>query len=308
MRHSNPRTPTVSYRSLWWAILTCLAGGGVFFSLKFVLHDLGFQTLSEVALHVAIAFIVAFILLIALEFNAKRETHQEMIEYGEQVATNVFWILLKRIIPDGIFAELASLIRSSVIKRDCKYVIVLAKPSTEQAANRMTVRRTTSFVVQNLTNFRTEYVLRSEGPVHRELKVNDQTIPLIEGRNLFPKLVGGERVMSLVQPIPLGSQEEARIYLSGEETKAIEAGSNNYIQSTAVMGLSILVRNEYPERIESTDVDMLHPGRPELRRDELDSWYRFDRAVLPGQGFQITWHIKEECASVDGRREDCVAA
>jgi hypothetical protein len=210
--------------------------------------------------------------------------------YREQVAKDVFGAVLKRMIPDPLFDELVSLMRSEVVKLDCLYSITLKKPKADLPPGLMLVERKTTFTVQNLASYETEYLLRSEGPVHLELKVNDKTVPLEEGKTVRRERRNGNDVMILEYRIPLKAHGKVSVYLAGLETKPIEADANNYIQGTAVLGLTIIVRNEYPERIMSTDVEMIHPGRALLRLDEL-GLYHFERAILPGQGFQITWRV-----------------
>lgn len=281
--------PVPSNGSIWWACAICSTGAVLFFYLQHQLAGIA----SEICLHIATAFLVALILLVALEFKAKRAAHHEMVLYREMVAKDVFGAVLERMIPAPLFAELVSLMGTDVIKEDCAYSITLKKPKGVALRGKMLIERKTTFTLRNLASHKTDFVLRSEAPVHQELKINNQNIDLEEGKNLTRVTRNGRDTMLLEVRIPLEANGTASVYLAGLEPKPIEADLTNYIQRTAILGLRVLLRNEYTEKLSDPEIEMIHPARDKLVPDEF-GFYHFERAILPGQGFTVTWRLKKE--------------
>jgi len=183
-------------------------------------------------------------------------------------------------------------LQSRVVKEDCNYWITLKKPESGDRLGHILVERKSSFTVRNLAKVETEYLIRSEGTSYSELKVNEKIIHLKEGKTLRRRLNKGKEVMALEHRILLAPGGSAKIYIADCEAKPLDS-ETNYIQGTAVIGLTVVVRNEYPERVKDPEVDMLHPGRDDIRKDDFGV-YHFDRAILPGQGFQVLWHLNLE--------------
>jgi len=157
----------------------------------------------------------------------------------------------------------------------------------------MLIERKTTFTLRNLASHKTDFVLRSEAPVHQELKINNQNVDLEEGENLTRVTRNGRDMMLLEVQIPLEANGTASVYLAGLEPKPIEADLTNYIQRTAVLGLKVLLRNEYTEKLSNPEIEMIHPARDKLVPDEF-GFYHFERAILPGQGFTVTWRLKKD--------------
>jgi len=52
--------------------------------------------------------------------------------------------------------------------------------------------------------------------------------------------------------------------------------------------LDVIVHNQVPQEITDLEVQVMHPHFPALTQTSAISW-RFDRALLPGQGFSLIW-------------------
>lgn len=294
------------WRPLFWLLLLAAAG----FYLRVVLRTGSWiigkpdkEVLSDIALHVAIAFLVAAILGVAWEYHAKRLTHRETNRFRELVSRDVFRALLGRIVPPLIVNEINDVLHSEIARDNCKYRIIFKKPYPGMAPDYFVIRREVSYTVKNLLNYHITYVVRSmhsgdvdltapglKGRFHLHLYVDEKDVPLEEGANLFVDANGFTR---LEERVKLGPQEEKRITLHGEEPCLVSAGRNTYLHSTPVCGIEVEVLNESAKGLARWEVQMNHPARNEARLDNMGS-YRLDRAFLPGQGFQVIWSREAE--------------
>jgi hypothetical protein len=291
--------------ALWTSLGICLAGSAVCFLARVPLLDRKWATFAEISTHVGVAFLVAGILLVTLEFNAKRLLHREVREFLDLVAKNVYKALLERIVPPEIFAEMNDLLRAKVIRRHCEYVITFAKPTDDLPAGYFVIRRSLSFRVENLLNISTTFPVRSvyvgyvneEDPTvdvwkdrsyHTGLFINNKEIPIVKGQNLS---VDGD-VIILDQALHLAPKGWADVILLGEEPCRTAAGKNGYVQGTPVIGIRVNVVNEFPEEIGESTVLMHHPASGKMEHFAALNRYSLDHAFLPGQSFEVRWKIK----------------
>ncbi|MES1244467.1 MAG: hypothetical protein ABUT39_22875 [Acidobacteriota bacterium] len=266
------------------------------------------EVLSEGFLHLAIGFLVAGIVVWAIEFDSKRTTHQEIKEFVDLVhqeihdfvdlvSKDVFKAVLERIVPDPVFTEVKNVLLSEVSRTDCRYRITLLRGQAPQGY--FVIRRELGFTVQNRLDrnvffpVRSTHVSDDATPIsleeagrhfHLLLTIDEGTIPLEPNKNLF--LRDGRIVLE--HALMLAPGTSARIFLKGEEQTRIEAGQNSYLQGTPVVGIEVEVKNEYPDVIGVVDVQMNHPSGSAMRRNEFGRYF-LDRAFLPGQGFYIVW-------------------
>ncbi len=270
------------------AVTICLAGAGLFFVLRFYFVSLGWHVVSEVTLHVAVAFLVALIVIVALEYNAHQQTHREVMDFVALVAEQGFQALFRGL-PDSLFAELSALMRSEVVRVDCRYVITFKEGDPKLGPNHALLRRETAFIARNISDHESEYSLDSSNL--SETKINGETVVLgakqLELRESGPAMFSH----SVLLP-PNGS---ASIYLSGEENVSLGAGRFSFVLGTPTVGITIFIRNECPKLLTDLRVLMIHGSRMELRQDK-QGMYRFDRAILPGNGFEVFWNQEIEVA------------
>jgi hypothetical protein len=289
--------------ALWKSLAICFGGALACFLLKYPLREHGWQVSTEIATEVGIAFLVAGVLTLTLEYNAKRLLHREVKRFLDSVAKDVYTALLERVVPEEIFDELNDILRTDVVRRNCEYHIVFAKPYSDMPKGYFVLRRTLTFTVENQLSRRTTFFARSVYAgsedlastawrgrhFHSRLEVNGEDIPLEEGRNLFER----DDQIVLEHPVHLGPHETAEVLLQGEEPCWIEASRTSYIQGTPVIGIRVTLQNEYPEAIGQVAVEMNHPAREEMKYTAAMGRYVLDRAFLPGQGLQIFWHMAE---------------
>lgn len=296
-----PRLRKWGNRDLWKSFLICMLWAFIAFLVhaawgKSLVDKAGNQTeLGALIVHIQHAFIVAGILTLTIEYNARRRTEKETRGFGKRIAHNVFQGLLEHVVPGPVLDEIKSFLRASVIRRECKYVLTFDRPYSEMPADFFVIRRELSFEVENLTTHDTIFPVRSSYSAHPDrvssgwnrqfhlaLEINAKPVPeldkylTVEGNSHF-----------LEYPLRLGPHQRATVYLSGEEPSRIGAGSNSYTQGTTVIGIEVDIRNVYPEAIDQISVFMHHPSH----NDTLykNGRYFLDRAFLPGQGFEIRW-------------------
>ncbi|HXO18490.1 MAG TPA: hypothetical protein VOA87_01045 [Thermoanaerobaculia bacterium] len=255
--------------------------------------------LGEMITHIAVGFLVAGIIIVALEFNAHRLLHRQVHGFLESVSKNVFQALLERIVPKEIFEEMNDILRGKVIRKNCEYVITFAKHYPDMPRDYFVIRRILTFTVENLLNEPTDFPVRSiysgsedlasaawmGRQYHLKLMVDNQQVEIKKGKNLLVR----NGLTVLHHPVHLGSKGSAEVFLQSEEPCRIDASRNSYIQGTPAIGIRVNIHNELPDVIEILSVQMNHPARELMKTTPELGRYVLDRAFLPGQGFEIAW-------------------
>jgi hypothetical protein len=300
---SDRQEPTAGRGSFSRPLVICAIGFVASFWAEYTFGLWHWPVPLEFAREAAIAFLIAAILYAALEYNAERVAHEETIRFRDLVSKDVFQALMGRIVPGPVFHEINDILHSDVVRSDCEYVISFLKPYPEMPPGYFVIRRDVMYVVANLLSRITTFWVRSyhsndlkldatawqERNFHLKLSVNGEEVPLQVGVNLFIEADAA----TFEYPIRLGPRESARVSFRGEEPALVSAGRNTYLQATPGIGLKVEVRNEYAEVIGPWEVQMNHPGRDEVERDDFGR-YVMKRAILPGQGFQVLWKSGKE--------------
>jgi hypothetical protein len=279
---------------IWTSVAICVSLVGLGFWGHFGLAD---PLLSQICLHIAIAAIVAFILILTLEFNARRFSRLEAKQFRDLVSQDVFQALFGRIVPPEVFYEIEDVLRRDTVRRNCRYRITFL-PKEGMPAGYCVIRREVMFDVQNLLNRDVEFDVKSShsndedlgseawphSDFHVGLKINNQAVDL-----KAEHLTVDGNFTRMKYKVALAPGEVKSIWLQGEEPSRISSGRNTYLQGTPVIGIDVEVRNDVP-LIDRVDVSMNHA---EFKAEQDDFGHYFlKRAFLPGQGFQVTWKAK----------------
>ena len=247
-------------------------------------------------MHIAVGFIVAAILTLTIEYNARIRTERETRAFADKVANNVFEGLLTHILTRAVFDEINSVMHSQWIRKDCEYTLTFERPRVGMPGDYCIIRRELLFTVENLTTRSIVFPIRStysahpdrtpetlQSQFHSDLKINGQP----PEQPIEKYMSRGSQSVVLEYPLELGPRKEATVELSGEEWSRVGAGSNSYIQGSSVVGIKVSIQNLYPEQIEDIQVFMHHPSGEDIER--RFNRYSLDRAFLPGQGFEVRW-------------------
>jgi hypothetical protein len=254
--------------------------------------------LRELSFHASLAFTIAFLLTIFVEYNLGRR-HQE------EVAIDVWSAVLRTLAPEAIVDELKYILKGEVTKERLRYTLTFEKPYPGMDANQFVLRRELTFTLTNVTNRKVAFPLETtidarHGYVHlnkngeeitlpRHIKLNldGVEVPLIEGRTLFTE----DRQCRVEKTLKIRRGGSTKVYLCGEEALELSAGGNSYIQVQPSVGLEVIVKNHYEDRLEIRELLLNHPNWAEFGQTE-EQIYKFDGGILPGQGFQVSWSAK----------------
>jgi len=267
--------------------------------------------LGEICLHVSIAFMVAFILTLLVEYNAKLISDREARRQQSKIASNVYSAVMDRLVPPVVARELESILKKPVVKELCIYTLSFLRPYAGLGPSYFVLRREVTFHLKNLLTHALDYPLDSyiekefiesklvsDGdrhfavPRHIKLTVKGEEIKLRDGLNLHVE----KRYIHLEHSVNLAAGETVEIYLSGEEVMPLNDGKSTYVQLTPITNLEVVVHNNYEEKLSIGGIQLNHP-RWESFKPSQDGIYRFSGGILPGQGFEITWHSKEKSKS-----------
>lgn len=302
--------------SLVVSLAICAGLASFCFLLRFIFRDFKLEIASEVALHVGIAFVVSATIIGVIEMRAHRIAARETKRFRYQVSRDVFGALMGRLVPGEVVDEINDVLHFNFVRRNAKYRIIFQRPDKGMPAGYFIIRREVSYVVQNLVPHPITFTARSTHSedldlaaagwnnrnFHLKLLVNNQTVPLEEGTNLFRTKTS----MVLKQDISLDPRESKAITLYGEEPSLISAGRNTYLQASPVIGIEVDILNQYPEGVGEAEVQMNHPGT-EATQQYGPGRCALSRAFLPGQGFQVIWKPAEPAAEAAGSVEPSAA-
>jgi len=296
--------------SLFVSAGLCLLLAALLYLLKYYPPTKEHEVLVEVAQHLSVAFVVACVSIIGIEYNARRRAERELnrfvaefYSYRERVSKDVFEAVLGRIVQEAITEEVKEILRNPFMKTNCQYTIRFMKhPKDPQLC---LLRRDLSFEVKNISEAEEIFPVRSTytcdedlpdeawmgRPYHLTLTVNGEDIRAEE-------YLKDERGLSMSYDVPLpphspSSQEDptTTVFIRGEEPMRIIGNRSSYVQSTPMDGLEVIIENNFPEAIREVLVNLYHPGKmdADLHRDR----YVLRRALLPGQGFEVVWKVVE---------------
>src|SRR5258708_339556 len=82
----------------------------------------------EIFVHLAIAFVVAVVIIVTVESSSASRTRREVREYRDSVAREVWQAIFGRLGPPEITKELDTILKATVVKDNCRYVLTL-KPA-----------------------------------------------------------------------------------------------------------------------------------------------------------------------------------
>jgi hypothetical protein len=77
--------------------------------------------LHELWVHISIALGVAVILIVVVEFRVRRLNEEELKNFGERVANNVWHAVSGRLIPDAITKQIDDILHSDFVHEDMVY-------------------------------------------------------------------------------------------------------------------------------------------------------------------------------------------
>lgn len=218
--------------------------------------------------------------------------------------SDAFFNLFMNRQPLGVLSELDAILRHRTIRHSCRYRIILKRPYAEMPEASFVIREEVTFVIKNLLDEEAQVNIRSHRlrsvsgfvsswnrPYYLRLCVDNEAIAL-DNQNAH-RWANHSFIDHAVVLGPRGSME---VHISGEEPSFLDAACSSYFLSELVLGVEVEVLNEYPEAIQSAEVQINHPGMNEVRQDALGRYF-LGRALLPGQGFQVLWSKVQNDAS-----------
>jgi hypothetical protein len=243
----------------------------------------------ELLHHLSLAFIISFITILAVEFHTRRQLREDLTSHLEAVKVNVWEALGKRLLGSLIAVELEAIMKEDAAKKDSSYVITFKPPSEGCPDDRIIVLIENSYKLRNLTGVpgRTHRIFSSisnyeqVGPFPRftSFKVDEEP-------QSFEDAIDPSDSRTLRRVVSLPEDGEASVAVVVAMEIVYKArDSESFVTAVPVEGLRVTVVNQIPDRVGSVTVDM-SSGTAEHPNDS--SWI-FNRAMLPGQGFSLSW-------------------
>jgi hypothetical protein len=266
----------------------------------------------EICVHLAIAFVVAVIIIVTVESSSASRTRREVRDYRDAVAREVWQAIFGRLVPQEIAKELDTIMKATVVKDDCRYVLTLKPAYTGMKEGFLVIRREVTYTLRNITNHRMTHPINvsihneyedmnaqdEDGtaitlPRHLDLKIDKATPP--GGIAAFLKDDEFGRKRKLDYDINLGPGEAKELYLCNEEQARV-TDQNLYVQLGFVISLQLFIQNHHPGIV--VDQAQLHHPNWKSFTPGADGTYRHIGAILPGQSFVVRWHEKQAAHTV----------
>jgi len=265
--------------------------------------------LRAVAIHISIAFLVAFVIILTVEISSRARTQREINKYRDAVAHEVWSALLGQLVPTQIVGEIQGILKSNVVKENVRYtltfmrhegmpddVIVLQRQVVYVLRN-LTGRQISHPVVSIFESVMPDYECHDKGnvrftiPRHIKLNVDKDEIKLSAEDGTLRRNARGQ-LRELRHIVTLGrDRDTAEVFLFSEEPVPI-SGQNHYVQTVPVTGLTVRYENKIDNLIEVTDVQLLHPNWESFAKGADGVSYSYAGGILPGQAFEIFWRFK----------------
>ncbi len=268
------------------------------------------SALRAIARHASLAFIIAGLIILAVDIHTRRETRKEAERYRQQtkqeietytkdIAENVWKAVSGRLVPDEICKEIDTILKYIMYKDDCHYTITIGVPYDGIDDDEVVVRRELTYTAINLTGIEgVPYPMRS----HIRNPMNDKPVTMADAPVTLPAHIKCE-IDEYSIPIDQHLNNEDRRLLECEVSLPKEGGklinsifdeilkiseTNVYTTATPIKDLTVRVINNVPQRIRLKEVRLHHPREADFKEVQENLW-RFKGGVLPGQGFSVSW-------------------
>jgi len=228
----------------------------------------------------------------------KDDTLQQINDYKEEIASDVWNAISRRLIPRIIAEEVQNILKSEIIKENCIYTITLGVDDYEDQdiPNDLIISRcVNSRTIRNLSNDVFNYPLRANilnplGDINLKRKNDHAEVTLpryteLNIDNLNPEyLHDTERTLN--RDIELPKNGAVNICTTYEE-QLLLTGSNTYTTAIPTSNLTVRVINN-SKRIKLQSVELQHPRYKDFIKKQDNLWV-FEGGMLPGQSFTIHW-------------------
>jgi hypothetical protein len=244
----------------------------------------------ELLRHLSLAFTISFITILAVEFHTRTQMRKDFQEHMEAVKQNVWEALGKRLLGSRIAVQVEAIMKEDAAKKDASYVITFKPPRDGIPDDRVIVVIENTYKLRNLTGVTgrthriysnlSNYEELGDLPKFTKFLVNGQPQEVSQ----YSTTTTDTRSISKVVILPEAENEYVDVVL-GMELVYQTRDTESFVTSIPVEGMQINVGNQVPERVGAITVDMSigvaeHP---------LDGFWKVDRAILPGQGFSLSW-------------------
>jgi hypothetical protein len=270
----------------------------------------GHDFTRDVLLHLSIAFVVAVVVMLAVEMQSTRRRTREMKAHRTAIAESVWQAVVGRMVPETVVREIDAILKVDFIRERCRFTVTFQKPYEGMDPGFIVVRREVVYTLVNVTGSSIQAPIRSQiSPVHAHiegqidgerrrvarhlrLKVGQLTIPLSLERGTLTKDEHGDPlVMSYDLRMDVGARVE--IYICSEE--ALQRRDQcGYFQLTPIDGLTFTINDSaVKDLVEVQEVRLAHPNWRAFKPSE-DGVYSYEGALLPGQGVVFRWKDRSE--------------
>ena len=278
----------------------------------------------EIASHLVVAFLVAAIVIGAFEAQLREINEQEQARVREELARDVWRAVFHKDLPREIVHQFEVIAESNFAKRDANYHITLSDVPGKltghvegEEENWILVRRELRFHICNLADdkrtysFTSQILTTADKCIQVEISENKHKFPVGQRLN-FPRhnflRIGettrdcNQHALELRETIELQAKGECEFVHVAFEILRIN-DVVEYPQRVSVVGLEVRVINDVPHRLVVEEVHLPHPEREHFKRKASDAngqWWAFSgKALLPGQGFSVTWRAKDANETAD---------
>lgn len=246
--------------------------------------------------HISHALFVACFLILAVEIHTRRVARRDMRDYVDEVTNNVFQGVSQRLLGEHISLELREILREDFVKESAGYQLTF-EGTPDGDSEWVIVREESWYDVRNLTNEQLDFPFKTSICGHHKETRNVDGVP-----TQFPQFVS---VAIDLAPQPLSDFQDPNhpevlkknlpfqknSLLSVKVISRLLYRTKDSVVFSSSIGMEkseVTISNQVANLLGDFEVIVLHKQAGQVNPRTTGLW-EFNRALLPGQGWYVSW-------------------
>lgn len=264
-------------------------------SLFYIDRRRGSEPWITITQQLATAFLMSFIVVLSIDLYMRRRSREDIGLHLDAITQNVWHAVSKRLLGSAISAEIEAMMKDTAAKENCLYTITFKRPEPEIPDNRVVVMIENSFRLRSLNDQQGSRIFHFSSTLSGFTQLGRYprfTLFKMDGIEEELRTDGTFNSTFFARDIELPRTPDGRVLVTlGMELLYRLRDSEIFLTEVPIEGLQVTIVNLVPDLITNTVVDIIHRA-PQILRVNSTTW-AFHGAVLPGQGFVLSWNEAE---------------
>lgn len=257
--------------------------------------------------HISHALFVACFLILAVEIHTRRVARRDMRNHVDEVTKNVFQGVSQRLLGEHISLELREILREDFVKESAGYQLTF-EGTPDGDSEWVVVREESWYDVRNLTNEQLDFPFKTSICGHHKETRNVGGVP-----TQFPQFVSVtiDRTPQSLSDFQDSKQPDVlKKNLPFQKNSLLSVkvitrllyrtkDSVVFSSSIAMEKSEVTISNQVANLLGDFEVIVLHKQAGQVNPRTTGLW-EFNRALLPGQGWYVSWRKANPDGSQSG--------